>query len=147
MNQSSNQLLEQVKKLNSFLQTWRSCDVSQNITKVESSAKYQSLKHGSSKDQMVENIVVGFTSKKKKTCTLGHMLGSSAAQAEPAELMKHQHLVKSMKDLQSHLKSLFFDQVKPSAKKHKYVIQDIEHLFISTEIILKTHFGETFRRV
>lgn len=61
--------------------------------------------------------------------------------------MKHQHLVKSMKDLQSHLKSLFFDQVKPSAKKRKYVIQDIEHLFVTTEIILKTHFGETFRRV
>ena len=96
---------------------------------------------------MVENIVVGFTSKKKKTCTLGHMLGSGAVQAEPSELMKHQHLVKSMKDLQSHLKSLFFDQVKPSAKKHKYVIQDIEHLFVTTEILLKTHFGETFRRV
>lgn len=27
------------------------------------------------------------------------------------------------------------------------MIQDIEHLFLSCEIILKTHFGETFRRV
>lgn len=68
---------------------------------------------------MIEHIVVGFSSKAKKTCSLGQMLGSSAGQAEPAELMKHQHLVKSMKDLQSHFKSLFFDQVKQSPKRFK----------------------------
>lgn len=58
---------------------------------------------------------------------------------------KYQHLSSSLIALQTHFKGMFFDSTHPQL--FKYVLQDIEHLFASAEIILKTHFRESFTRL
>lgn len=66
------------------------------------------------KDQMVENIVVDFATK-KKTMTLKQILEKNTENqiiSDPGEQMKQQHLTRTIKELQTHLKSLFFDQTR-----------------------------------
>ena len=110
-------LLNEIKKLNTFLQTWRQCN-----------------------ELMTSNFVHSFRSDQKNGVT---KISNIDCYDQVENLPKREHLQSGLTNIQNLLKSMFFD----SKTQNEFFIQDVEQLFVSAEIILKTHFREAFVRI